>query len=103
MSQLIVSLLVNTCFGGLKWDVSIICISVKKALSGRVFIHIFPFSPKKFQKGTRRTEREYMTKHSGNYRSSYVSGNVLFHSCLDSARKHLKRNLHLNWSFDRGP
>ena len=39
---------VNACFGGLKWDVSIICTSVTKELSGRVFIHIFAFSPTKF-------------------------------------------------------
>ena len=48
----------------------------------------------RFQKETRRTEREYMTKHLGNYRSSCFSDNILFHSCLDSARKHLKRNLY---------
>ena len=38
---------VYTCFGGLKWDVSIICTGVTRELSGRVFIHIFAFSPMK--------------------------------------------------------
>ena len=38
---------VKTCFRGLKWNVSIICTGVTRALIDRVFIHKFAFSPTK--------------------------------------------------------